>query len=59
MHDVLNLLAQDGILDSAAQATAQEGLSNGLALEEALRAAAPEEKWLKALATARPFAPNC
>jgi general secretion pathway protein E len=51
MHDVLNLLAQDSILDTTALATAEEGLSKGLALEEALRAAAPEEKWLKALAT--------
>jgi general secretion pathway protein E len=51
MHDVLNLLAQEGILDSAAQTTAQDGLSKGLTLEDALRAAAPEDKWLKALAT--------
>ncbi len=50
MNDVLNLLAQDGILDAAAQAKAEEGLSRGLPLEEALRDAAPEEKWLKALA---------
>ena len=51
MHDVLKLLADDGILDTAAQTKAQEELSKGLALEDALRAAAPEEKWLKALAT--------
>ena len=50
MHDVLTLLAQDGTLDAAAQAKAQEELDKGLPLEEALRAVAPEEKWLKSLA---------
>jgi general secretion pathway protein E/type IV pilus assembly protein PilB len=50
MHDVLTLLAQDGTLDAAAQAKAQEELAKGLPLEDALRAVAPEEKWLKALA---------
>jgi len=50
MHDVLTLLAQDGILDAAAQAKAQDALDKGLPLEDALRDVAPEEKWLKALA---------
>jgi type II secretion system protein E len=50
MNDVVKLLAQDGILDANAQSKVQEALDNGTALEEALRGAAPEEKWLKALA---------
>lgn len=50
MNDVLKILAQDGVLDSMALNKVQEQMAGGTALEEALRAAAPEEKWLKALA---------
>jgi general secretion pathway protein E/type IV pilus assembly protein PilB len=50
-HDVLTLLAQDGILDNVAQGKVEEELSQGKSLEDALRGNAPEEKWLKALAT--------
>jgi len=50
MNDVLRILAQDGVLDSNALSKVQEQMAGGVALEEALRASAPEEKWLKALA---------
>jgi general secretion pathway protein E len=50
-HDVLTLLAQDGILDGATRAKVEEELSQGKSLEDALRGNAPEEKWLKALGT--------
>ena len=51
MNDVLKILSREGILDSAGMAKVQESVANGTLLEEALRAAVPEEKWLKTLAT--------
>jgi len=50
MNDVLRILSQDGVLDANALGKVQEQMAGGTALEDALRAAAPEEKWLKALA---------
>src|SRR3954470_14244894 len=50
MNDVLRILAQDGLLDGNALGKVQEQMAGGTALEDALRSAAPEEKWLKALA---------
>jgi type II secretion system protein E len=50
MNDVLKILAQDGVLDNNALAKAQEQMASGTGLEDALRVAAPEEKWMKELA---------
>jgi type II secretion system protein E len=50
MNDILKILAQDGLLDNMALEKVREQMAGGAPLEEALRAAAPEEKWLKTLA---------
>ena len=50
MDEVIRILSREGVLDSAGEGKVHEGLAKGLALEEALRAAAPEEKVLRVLA---------
>jgi type II secretion system protein E len=49
MEEVLKLLSKQGVLDAAAVAAVREALSRGKPLEEALYAAAPEERVLRAL----------
>ncbi len=51
MTEILKILAAQGALDQDAIAKAQNEIAGGKTLEEALRSAAPEEKWLRALAT--------
>jgi general secretion pathway protein E/type IV pilus assembly protein PilB len=50
MTEILKILANQGVLDQDAISKAQNELADGKSVEEALRSAAPEEKWLKALA---------
>ena len=51
MTEILKILASQGVLDQDAISKAQNELADGKTVEEALRAAAPEDKWLRALAT--------
>jgi len=51
MNEVLKVLAHDKVLDPPAVAKVEEEISNGLTLEDALRNVAPEDKWLRSLAT--------
>ena len=51
MNEVLKVLAQDNVLDPPAVAKVEAEISNGLTLEDALRNVAPEDKWLRSLAT--------
>ncbi|MCL2645880.1 MAG: GspE/PulE family protein [Phycisphaerales bacterium] len=50
MNDVLNILVQDAVLDATAVAKVRDQVSQGVLLEDALRAAAPEDRVLKSLA---------
>jgi general secretion pathway protein E/type IV pilus assembly protein PilB len=51
MTEILKILATQGVLDQDAITKAQNELADGKSLEDALRTAAPEDRWLRALAT--------
>jgi general secretion pathway protein E len=51
MNDVLAILTREGILDETLMSKVQEAMSHGALLEDALRTAVPEEKYLRALAS--------
>ncbi len=51
MNEVLKVLAHDNVLDPPAIARVEEEMSAGHILEDALRTVAPEDKWLRSLAT--------
>jgi general secretion pathway protein E/type IV pilus assembly protein PilB len=49
MDEVLTALQRDGVLDDAGAAKVRQDVARGIALEDALRGAAPEDKMLRAL----------
>ena len=51
MNDVLKILSSEGVLDPVALNKVQDEVANGTLLEDALRSAAPEDKWLRVLAS--------
>jgi general secretion pathway protein E/type IV pilus assembly protein PilB len=50
MNDILQVLEREGILDAKGISKVEDEIANGTAIEDALRAAAPEEKWMPVLA---------